>query len=271
MLVTGSIVLYNNDFTEIKELVSTIFKYHHTFLLYLIDNSPSNNLNGLEKLHPNIQYIHQSSNPGFGAGHNLAIKKAIQQNSKYHFVINPDIILIEDVINPMLDYMEKHPDTGMMMPKILNKDLTIQYLPKLLPSPSDILLRKFRKPKKLYEKFINQYELRFVDQSLVYQTPILSGCFTLFRIDSLKKIGLYDDRFFMYFEDWDISRRMNEEYKTIVFQQVKVIHEYESGANKSKKLFKVFVQSAIHYFNKWGWFFDPKRKRINQKTLKQFL
>jgi GT2 family glycosyltransferase len=81
---------------------------------------------------------------------------------------------------------------------------------------------------------------------------------------------MYDDNYFMYFEDWDLSRRMHKKYKTIYYPLVSVYHGYESGANKSFKLFKIFIQSAITYFNKWGWFFDKDRKQMNKKALSQF-
>lgn len=272
MKLSASIVLYKSNYTQIKRVVNHIFLHVSNIELYLIDNSPTNKLEKLknENFQHLIHYFHNPANPGFGAGHNIAIKKALEFNSKYHFVINPDIILNEDAINPMVDYMESNPDVGMMMPKVLNIDLSKQNLPKLLPSPIDIVLRKLKRPDFVYKSFINKYELRFVDDKITYQAPILSGCFTLFRCDVLKEKGIYDDTFFMYFEDWDISRRINQSYKTVVFQKVSVVHEYESGANRSKILFKIFIKSAVHYFNKWGWFFDKERKKINDKTLKQF-
>ena len=270
MKVSASIVLYNSNFYEIEKLVLDIFKYRDNVNLFLVDNSPQNQLQKLEELHENIEYVHLKDNPGFGAGHNKAIQRALQLDSEYHFVINPDIILIEDVFTPMLSYMEKETEVGMAMPKILNTDMTKQNLPKLLPTPADILLRKIKKPSFLYKTFIEKYELRFVDSNRVFEAPVLSGCFTLFRTSVLKELGLYDDVFFMYFEDWDISRRINKKYKTIIFQQTSVIHEYESGANKNKRLFKIFINSAIHYFNKWGWLFDSERNIINKKTLQQF-
>jgi hypothetical protein len=81
---------------------------------------------------------------------------------------------------------------------------------------------------------------------------------------------MYDDAYFMYFEDWDLSRRIHSRYKTIYFPKVSVYHGYESGANKSSKLFKIFVNSAITYFNKWGWLFDSEREKINNDALSQF-
>lgn len=237
--------------------------------MYLVDNSPDDKLKDCV-IGSNIIYIHNPSNPGFGAAHNVGIDNAINWGSVYHFVINPDVSARGEVIKPMIDYMEANPNVGMLMPEILNNDGSSQNLPKLLPTPFSILLRKIKFPTFIYRKFINQYELQSVPKDQIYQAPILSGCFTLFRIEALKKIGLYDDRFFMYFEDWDISRRMNEKYQTIYYPKVSIYHGYESGANKSLHLFKIFVKSAFSYFNKWGWFFDKHRSKVNRQTLSQF-
>ena len=70
------------------------------------------------------------------------------------------------------------------------------------------------------------------------------------NLKAIQEIGMYDDNYFMYFEDWDLSRRMHKKYKTIYYPLVSVYHGYESGANKSFKLFKIFIHSAITYFNK---------------------
>ena len=266
--VSASVVLYKTNPDDLKKVLGSFMLLENPIIIYLIDNSPTDVLRSFAN--NSIVYIHNPSNPGFGAAHNIAISKAVAAGSKYHFVINPDVEMREDVITPMIEYMEDHPDVGMMMPQILNEDGTVQNLPKLLPSPFSVFMRKFKKPKFYYEKFINNYELRKVKKDVIYNAPILSGCFTLFRMSAVKEVGVYDDRFFMYFEDWDISRRIHLKYKTIYFPKVSIVHGYESGANKDKRLFKIFVKSAIHYFNKWGWIFDKERSRINKKTLQQF-
>lgn len=270
MKVTASIVLYNTDLNDLlKSAASFLDSSIDNKKLFLVDNSPSDQLKTVIS-DKNVKYIYNPANTGFGDGHNIAIRQAIEWGSDYHFVINPDVSAKQDIISPMIDYMEIHTEIGMMMPKVLNLDGTVQNLPKLLPSPYAILMRKAKFPKQVYQKFINQYELRLVAEDKVYETPILSGCFTLFRVKALKEIGLYDDRFFMYFEDWDISRRMNQKYKTIYFPKVAIYHGYESGANRNLRLFKIFVESAIKYFNKWGWVMDSDRNKVNRKTLRQF-
>lgn len=267
--VTVSIVLYKNNFEEISKIIFC-FQKTEVKKIIIVDNSPSDDLRNIINIDSRIDYTHMPSNPGFGSAHNIAIKKSMEHGATYHFVCNPDIYFNGDVIGKMVDYMRKNKDVGMLMPQILNHDGSIQYLPKLLPSLFSIFIRKFKKPQFYYKKIINQYELRFVNEDVIYKAPVLSGCFTLLNLKAIREIGMYDDSYFMYFEDWDLSRRMYEKYKTIYFPKVSVYHGYESGANKSIILFKIYVNSAIAYFNKWGWFFDSKRKMINEEILSQF-
>jgi GT2 family glycosyltransferase len=270
MIVTASIVLYNTNSVDLLKAIDSILKTTLNIKLYLIDNSPEDNLRVFQDHDPRVLYIHNPLNPGFGASHNVAIQKAIEDRVYYHFIINPDVYFEGDVMLSMVNYLKKDATIGMMMPQILNEDGSIQNLPKLLPSPLSILWRKLKKPAAAYQKFINKYELRKVPINVIYNAPILSGCFTLLNLEAIKKVGFYDDKYFMYFEDWDLSRRMHKQYKTIYFPLVSIYHGYESGANKSSKLFKIFINSAITYFNKWGWFFDFERNKINNKALSQF-
>ena len=270
IIITVSIVLYNTNQIELEKTINSIFRTTLGVQLYLIDNSPFDNLKKIAEFDKRIIYIHNPSNPGFGAAHNIALKKAVDEGIKYHFIVNPDIYFDVDVISPMIEFIENDKTIGMMMPQILNLDGTIQNLPKLLPTPISILWRKLKKPKQAYEKFINQYELRNIPEKVIYNAPVLSGCFTLLNLDAIREVGGYDDKFFMYFEDWDLSRRVHRHYKTLYFPLVSVFHGYDSGANKNGKLFKIFIQSAITYFNKWGWFFDSERNKINKEALCQF-
>lgn len=268
MVLTASIVLYNNNVDEIIKNLHCLSK-HGINKIFIIDNSYADSLRKCCD-NKNVIYFHNPSNPGFGASHNIAIKKAIEQGSKYHFIVNPDIYFDGDVVSAMVNYMKSDDSIGMMMPQILNSDGTIQNLPKLLPNPFSILLRKIKRPRGYYNKFIEKYELRNVPKIKIYNIPILSGCFTLLNLNAIQEVGMYDDNYFMYFEDWDLSRRMHQKYKTIYYPLVSVYHGYESGANKSFKLFRIFIQSAFTYFNKWGWFFDNERIQMNRRALSQF-
>ncbi|MCL7754808.1 glycosyltransferase family 2 protein [Polaribacter sp. Z022] len=269
-ILSVSLVMYCNCKDELTTAITCVLKSNLVGKLYLIDNSPTEALKFLKNIDPErIIYLYQNNNLGFGKAHNIAIKLTIKNRYKYHLVVNPDISFDGDIIRPMIEFMEKDNEIGMMMPQILNLDGSIQNLPKLLPSPKSILWRKIRKPNKAYQNFINKYELRNVPKDLIYNAPVLSGCFTILNIKAIEKVGMYDDNYFMYFEDWDLSRRMHKFYKTIYFPKVSVIHGYESGANKNKRLFKIYINSAITYFNKWNWFFDNERSKINKKTISE--
>ncbi len=268
-VVTSSVVLYKNDLSLLKKTIDCLLQSSDLTKIFLIDNSPSDEFKNLA-IDSRIEYIHNPSNLGFGVGHNIAIKLAIKIGAKYHFIVNPDVFFSNDVLQIMIDKITNDSTIGMMMPQILNLDGSIQYLPKLLPSPLSILFRKLSGSENQFSKFIQKYELRFAPKGLLYDAPVLSGCFTLLNLKAIQEIGLYDDQYFLYFEDWDLSRRMHQKYKTIYFPNVSVYHSYQSGANNDFRLFMIFVKSAMKYFNKWGWFFDKEREQINNMALEQF-
>lgn len=271
-MLSISIVLYNSNLEQLSELFTSLKKINITKKVFIIDNSPISTFDLIKHLIKSFdyEYIHNQKNLGYGGAHNIALSIAYKQNYKYHLVVNPDIYFNSDIITPMLSWLNNNNDTALMMPQILNSDGSIQYLPKLLPNIFSILNRKFIFSKSFYNKFINKYELRNYTDLNPINVPVLSGCFTLFNLELVQKIGFYDEDYFLYFEDWDLSRRMHLKYKTIYCPDFFVIHQYHSGANKSIKLFFVFLMSAIKYFSKWGWFFDLERKKINNAVLKQF-
>ena len=263
MVLSASIVLYKSDFDDLHKIIESLYS---SIQIFLIDNSPNCNSEQFSSF-SNVHYYHFPANLGFGAGHNIAMEKAIDYNACYHFIINPDILFESYVINELVDLMNSDNTIGMVMPQILNIDNSVQFLPKLIPNPIDLLIRKFKKPSFYYKEFIDKYELRNIGKNEIINVPIISGCFCLLNLKVIKEIGKYDERFFMYFEDWDLSRRINLKYKTIYYTKASVYHRYKSEANINFKLFLIFLSSAIKYFNKWGWFFDCNRKIINLKVL----
>jgi|SRR5665647_1079509 len=260
-----SIVLYKSEYSEISTLVNSLKAETCINQIYLIDNSPKkNSVFAIGDSH----YIFTGKNLGYGAGHNIAIQKSIKDGVKYHLVINSDINIENNSLLKLLDYLDSNIDVGMIMPKVKNEDGSYQLLPKLLPSPIDLFIRVFPFFKSIAKGRSRLYVLAD-HQNVVLNVPIISGCFSLFRVEALKKVGLYDENFFMYFEDFDLSRRIHAIYKTIYYPEVSVIHAHERGAAKSFKLFKIFILSAITYFNKYGWFFDKERKSMNNEILNQ--
>lgn len=99
------------------------------------------------------------------------------------------------------------------------------------------------------------------------EVPSLSGCFMFVRIAVLKKVGGFDERYFMYAEDLDLCRRIGKVSRTMYYPNVVVYHEYAKGSYKNRRLLRYHLSSVVKYFNKWGWVWDLDRKIINKRIL----
>lgn len=269
--ISASIVLYHNNIEQLKRVIGSFFssEYALNLKLYLIDNSADDSLSILKNLDPRIVYIYNNDNLGYGTAHNIAIKNSIKQNVPYHLVLNPDIYFNCEVLESLYNYMESNQDVGNIMPQVKYPDGNIQYLCKLLPTASDLILRRFIPHKGWKEENNQRYELRESGYNKIMNVPNLSGCFMLLRTSILKEIGLFDENIFMYLEDTDLNRRIHTKYKTIFYPEVEIYHNFAKESYINKKLLKYHIKSAIYYFNKWGWIFDKERNQINKNTLKK--
>lgn len=270
MKLSASIVLYNTKIDELKRVIDSYFAYTGEKQLFLVDNSPTDSLKEIVKIYPNndIYYIFNNENMGYGKAHNIAIKKSIEQGLSYHIILNPDIIIKKGSLEKLTEYMEQHPEVGNIMPKIIYPNGELQYLCKLLPSPIDLIFRRFIPIKKWKDAINKRYELHSFGYDKIKNIPNLSGCFMFLRTEALKKVGLFDENIFMYLEDIDLNRRIHSKYKTIYYPDAIVIHEHQKESYKNRKLLKAHIQSAIYYFNKYGWLFDKERTAINKNVLK---
>ncbi|MDB5249674.1 MAG: glycosyltransferase family 2 protein [Segetibacter sp.] len=268
--ISGSIVLYKND-ASVRTTISDFLSTSLPVRLYLVDNSPTDQLKqDLADLvqDDRVEYLFNSKNLGFGAGHNIAIRKAIHLYP-YHLVLNPDVSFKQGVLESLLNYMQENKDVGLVTPKILYPNGEVQYAAKLLPTPSDLIFRRFL-PSFVTKKRNEYFEMHGMGYNKEIQVPYLSGCFMFLRTEGLKKVGLFDERFFMYPEDIDLTRRMHREYKTIFYPKVSIVHQHARGSYKSLSLLYIHIINMIRYFNKWGWFFDFERKLINKRIRKQY-
>jgi hypothetical protein len=83
---------------------------------------------------------------------------------------------------------------------------------------------------------------------------------------ALREVGMFDERYFMYMEDVDLCRRIHRRFRTIYFPEVAIYHRYAKGSYRSFRLMMHHIVSALLYFHKWGWFFDPERVDINRES-----
>ena len=236
----------------------------------IVENSNDHNLKDrLENMYENTECFLMSDNLGYGKAHNIAMRKSIENNTSYHIVLNPDIYFENDVIEKLYNYMEENQEIGNIIPQVLYPDGEIQYLTKLLPTPIDLIFRRFIPLKSWKDKRNKKFELKFTGYKDINNIPSLSGCFMFLRADTLKDVGLFDENIFMYLEDTDLNRRIHSKYKTIFYPKVHILHEYAKESYVNKKLLVYHIKSAIYYFNKWGWFFDKERAEINNRCLEK--
>ena len=235
--------------------------------LTIIDHSPTPLVRAELPRDPRLVYIHNPLNPGFGAGHNLAMLEAVQ-SSHYHLVLNPDVEFDPAILQRMFQHMEENPSVGMISPKILYPSGEVQHLCKLLPTPADVFLRRVLGNTDWVKRRNMQYEMRKSGYDQKMNVPCLSGCFMMIRSSVLKEVGVFDERFFMYFEDVDLGRRIHQHYVTLFFPGCIVIHHYQKGSYFQINLLRTHIRSAIAYFGKWGWVFDAERDSINATAKK---
>ncbi|MDY5934126.1 MAG: glycosyltransferase family 2 protein, partial [Oscillospiraceae bacterium] len=232
-MVTGSIVTYNNISTIAKTL-ETLFGETKDidFKLYVLDNGSSDGTpEYIEKNYPDVTVIRSGKNVGFGAGHNIIIN---QVESKYHAVINPDIVLTQNAVKKMADYMDGNPEIGLLSPRICFPDGRDQILGKRNPHLKYLVASRLRgdEPSKL----LREYAMLDCDLSKPTEIENATGCFMFIRTDVLKSIGGFDDGFFMYFEDADLARRINEVSKCVYYPDAVVNHVWGRDSKRNFKL-----------------------------------
>ena len=247
-MVTGSIVTYNNISTIAKTLETLFDETQNVdFKLYVVDNGSQDGTPAyIEKNFSQVSVIRSEKNVGFGAGHNIVINSI---DSSYHAIINPDIVLQENAIKKMVDYMEENTDIGLLSPRICFPDGRDQILGKRNPQLKYLVASRLRgdEPSKL----LREYAMLDCDLSKPVRIENATGCFMLLRTDLLKKIGGFDEGYFMYFEDADLARRVNEVSKCVYYPHAIVNHVWGRESKRNLKLMCVHIDSMFRYFCKW--------------------
>lgn len=232
--------------------------------IFLIDNGPGKYTEQfLKKLleyvgncnYRRLRVFSGHGNIGFGSGHNLVIREI---ESDFHLILNPDAFLDDSVLSVGIDYLANNPDVALVTPQTLGENGDIQFTAKRYPNLLVLLLRAFAPNliKKPFRKLLDNYELKDkIPSNKPLDIDIASGCFMLARTSALKGIGGFDESFFMYFEDFDLSLRLREKYRIVYLPSMKIVHLGGKAARKGLKHIRYFSSSAFKFFNKHGWQF----------------
>ena len=256
-----SIVLYHPRWEEeVIPLVEELLRVKNLRKIYLVDNSEVKYKGEwLKEKGKKLRYMFNGANLGYGRAHNIALRESAWAMTELHLVMNSDIQVHAADIDAMHDWMLQNPQVGLMMPRVVSPDGSQQFLAKRLPTPLDVFGRRFL-PQWLMARRNKKYELRDLDLTRPVNAPYLSGCFMLLRTKAAVDAGLFDERYFMYPEDIDLTRTLHRNWLTLYYPQWTIVHAHRRASYSDKKYLWIHIVNMCRYFNKWGWIFDRERR-----------
>ena len=259
-----SIVIYHPQWEqEILPLVDELLRVKTLRRIYLLDNSEQVSDQASSLSNPKVRYMFMGQNLGYGRAHNIALRESAYEQTEIHLVMNSDVRVKAEDMDAMHDWMVCNPEVGQLMPRVVGLDGNPQYLAKRLPTPLDVFGRRFL-PARWMEKRNRRYELRDLDLSRPVNAPYLSGCFMMLRTKAAVEAGLFDERYFMYPEDIDLTRTIHRNRLTLYYPQWTITHAHRRDSYKKTHMLRVHIRNMCRYFNKWGWFNDPERRLFNR-------
>lgn len=256
--ISVSVVLYR-DYESPLRMIEGLFECTDPGLpvkVYAVDNSEAE-LVGLVRerdafverasLLGDFEYVEAETNLGFGRANNLALSMV---DSDYHAFVNPDVEFVGDALSALVSFMGARPDAGMAIPRMLGEDGSLQPVYRREVTVLDALNRTLLGNRlKGRDRW---HTLADADYSKPFRVPFGQGSFLFGRTVLLKGLGGFDDRFFMYLEDADLCRRVNEVSELWYCPDAIVVHRWERGSRKNVRLMRAHLASYAAYFFKWG-------------------
>ncbi len=227
--------------------------------IIVVDNSSHDGtVEMIREEFPSVKIIESAVNCGYAAGNNLGIKQA---TGKYIMILNPDVSIMNNSLDVMYRFMEEHPTVGLIGPKLINPDGTTQASCRTFPSWQTLLLYRRTPLGRLHgprQKLRRHLMLDF-DHSHNRAVDWMIGACFFARTDAMKKVGLLDERFFLYLEDVDWCRRFWQSgYQVYYVADAEMVHYHQriSAVNPGiKGVFsyatRIHITSAIKYFAKY--------------------
>lgn len=266
MKIIASLVLYRHAYEDISRTLDSLLAEKSIDKVCIVDNGCHCNWLS-DYSHPKVSVLSVANNNGFGAGHNKAFQEYKNQ-CEYILICNPDISFDCGEVDSLYHFTKEN-NLSLTIPKVIYPDGSLQHSCKLLPTPNQLFMRRFFSR---YMKISNgEYELHHADYSRPFYAPSLSGCFMLISQQALNHTNGFDERFFLYMEDVDLSRRVSASGLGIQYcPESTVVHESQRRSYQDFKFLFYHIVSAARYFNKWGWLIDRERELFNTKCLSQF-
>lgn len=227
--------------------------------IIVVDNNSNDSLGEiLAWQYPDIKFIQNKNNLGMGAGNNIGVRQAV---GKYIVIMNPDTMVFPDTFKKKFDFMEKNREIGVSGPQQLYPDQVIQ---ESCYRWHDLFTPLYRRTPLGYlsfaQKDLDRFLMKDFDKQSTREVDWLLGSFLFCRAKALEHVGLFDENFFLYFEDTDLCRRFwNKNWKVVYYPEAKIIHNHarESARIPWYKLLsnaagRYHISSWLKYLKKWG-------------------
>ncbi len=237
--------------------------------VYVVDNSSSESTAAVCAEYSGIVKYIPHPNTGYGDAHNVALHQSIEAGTVLHLVINSDVYFRPGTLTACVAYMADNPEVVQLIPHTVYPDGSEQYVIHPLPTPLDMFMRGFL-PESWLKRRRRRYQLRDRDPKATINAPYHHGCFMLLRTAAVARVGLFDPRFFMYPEDIDLTRRMHRIGRTVYWPGAEIVHAHRAESKRSGRMRRIHITNMLRYFRKWGFFFDPERRQVNRRLMKEY-
>jgi GT2 family glycosyltransferase len=266
-----SVVLHNNSLELLKRSLHSLLAAVRAaekeaclsgVSIYLVDNASDADyrllLSELVASWPvdescQLHYLPQLDNRGFGYGHNRVIESL---DSDFHVVLNPDAELEADTLCTGLSCLNQDDSIVLLSPRVCGPAGNQEFLCKRYPSALVLLLRGFAPGFmwRLFRSQLDKYEIRdLCSGEEQVEVDIASGCFMLVRSPALRAVGGFNEDFFLYFEDFDLSLRLRRQGRLVFNPAMRVVHHGGYAASKGLRHVRYFISSGLRFFNLHGW------------------
>lgn len=243
------IYVYYNSFDEIKKSIESIIIGNKDLsyeIIIVINGDDNNQAKFLSPLSNKIKIVHAKNNIGFGSANNLGVKNSI---GKYILILNPDTIVHENTLSYIIDKLKENKEIGLANCKLLTEDNSIQKTVMYKRfSPTYLILEYFFVYKwPIFKNFAKSYFYNDTDYDKVQNPEVISGAFMLFKRELYSSLNGFDEDFFMYSEDHNISLRAGKLTKILYLPAVSVTHTgaHSLGSLPSENKLSLMMDSII--------------------------
>lgn len=252
-MIVSVIIVHYHVKKELLVCISSILASgtKNSFEIIVVDNDEKNEIEkDLELSFPQVTYIKSSQNLGYSTGNNLGAAVA---KGKFLFFLNPDTIFSTNVIDPLLKFLTKNKEAGIVAPLLLDKGknpFVLQGTRELTP------LRAVFSISFLHKLFPNnpiakKYWLSEWDKKTIKEVDVCPGTAFLIAKDLFEKVGRFDENFFLFFEEFDFCKRVKKlGYTVFIHPEARIIHLWGRSTANLKNNKEIFFKSRFRYFRK---------------------